>query len=117
MGSGEPQIDKEYLAEISGGDTEFEQELIQTFLEAAPALIDSYKAAVDANDLPGITHASHTLKGSSRSIGASVFAETCEKAERAARYNDLAACRALTPEIERAFSVLSDAADELLEAA
>ena len=102
----ESQIDRDYLLEISGGDSEFERDLIQTFLEAAPALLQSYAAAIESNAGLGVRHAAHTLKGSSRSIGANVFAQVCEAAEKAARADDLATCQELLPEIEASFEAL-----------
>jgi len=103
------QIDREYLSEISGGDPEFEQELIATFLDSAPGLIESYRSALIAGDAHGAVHAAHTLKGSSRSIGANEFAVSCEAAEKAARADDLDTCRSLVVSIETAFQVLSQA--------
>ncbi|HWD37563.1 MAG TPA: Hpt domain-containing protein [Fimbriimonas sp.] len=111
------QIDREYLSEISGGDTEFEQELVQTFLDAAPDLIAAYKAACAKNDALGASHAAHTLKGSSRSIGASAFATVSEQAEIAAREGDVPKCILLSGDIDAAFKVLASAGSEFLKAA
>jgi HPt (histidine-containing phosphotransfer) domain-containing protein len=100
------QIDRDYLFEISGGDAEFERDLIQTFLEAAPALLASYATSIENNAGLGARHAAHTLKGSSRSIGATLFAEVCEEAEKAARADDLETCRQLLPKIEESYEAL-----------
>jgi len=108
------QIDREYLSEISGGDVEFEQDLVQTFLDVAPGLIDSFRSASGASDAQGARHAAHTLKGSSRSIGASNFAQVCEQAEKAAREEDLEACRTLVASIESAFAYLKADAENLV---
>jgi HPt (histidine-containing phosphotransfer) domain-containing protein len=87
---------------------------VSTFLEAAPELISDYRFAVSSGDQPKAVHASHTLKGSSRSIGANVFAVVCEEAEKAARAGDLEKCRTILPDIEHAFDVLVDAGQAFL---
>ena len=104
------QIDRAYLEEISGGDVEFEKELVQTFFDAGTELLDSYRRAVGAGDAAAATHASHTLKGSSRSIGANPFSNVCEAAEKAARAGDIAKCAELVPDLEESYSVLEESA-------
>ncbi len=112
------QIDREYLKEISGGDVEFEQDLIHTFLESAPALIESFRSASESADSTAARHAAHTLKGSSRSVGAVAFANVCEEAEKAARAEEIEACRQLAGSIESAFEALrADGEGLLAEAA
>lgn len=108
------QIDREYLSEISGGDVEFELDLIQTFLEAAPTLVEGYAAAVASGNCAGARHAAHTLKGSSRSIGATKFARVCEDAERAARAEDAELCKSLLPQIQASFDALKACGDHVL---
>ncbi len=107
----ESQIDREYLSEISGGDTEFECELLSTFVEASPALIADFRSALAMDNAHAATHAAHTLKGSSRSIGGNAFAEVCETAEVAARNGDLDTCRSLVVQIETAYQALAQACE------
>jgi HPt (histidine-containing phosphotransfer) domain-containing protein len=113
----EGQIDREYLSEISGGDSDFEKELVATFLDSAPGLIHEFRSALIANDAKAAVHTTHTLKGSSRSIGANPFALTCEAAEKAAREEDLDTCRSLVVSVETAFQVLSQAGHAFLDEA
>jgi two-component system sensor histidine kinase EvgS len=101
-------MDMEYLTEVSGGDSDFERELICAFLEAAPSLIHSCEAAIAANDMDAVVYASHTLKGSSRSIGAKQFAFAAEEVERAARVGDIESCRKFAPQIQSAFQTFVD---------
>jgi len=108
------QIDREYLSEISGGDPEFEKELVATFLDSAPGLIEEFRSSLQQDNAQGAVHSAHTLKGSSRSIGANVFALTCEAAEKAARANDLDTCRSLVGSVEAAYEVLSEAGQSFL---
>lgn len=82
MSNGDLKIlDFEFLCEISGGDTEFEEDLIQTFLDTAPALQEDLANALVSQDRAKATHAAHTLKGSAQSIGANQYAEECRTLE------------------------------------
>jgi two-component system sensor histidine kinase/response regulator len=65
----------ERLDEISGGDTEFEKELLGEFLRTAPILVEDAAKAIAAKDTATAQRAAHTLKGSSGSIGAGPLAE------------------------------------------
>jgi HPt (histidine-containing phosphotransfer) domain-containing protein len=111
------QIDWDYLEEISGGDSEFEQDLVKTFIDSAPGLLTAYSCALASDDSNAARHAVHTLKGSSRSIGALLFADVCENAEKAARAEDLETCRLFQPQIAAAFEALKSDAVEFLQKA
>jgi signal transduction histidine kinase/CheY-like chemotaxis protein/HPt (histidine-containing phosphotransfer) domain-containing protein len=65
----------ERLDEISGGDSEFEKELLGEFLRTAPILVEDAAKAIAARDAAAAQRAAHTLKGSSGSIGAGPLAE------------------------------------------
>lgn len=63
-------INWDYLAELSGGDKEFEQELLLTFVEDAQSHLDSAQAAVTSQDLEAVMREAHHLKGSGGNVGA-----------------------------------------------
>ncbi len=65
-----PLINWDYLAELSGGDREFEQELLITFVEDAQMHLDSAQAAANAQEPDKIMREAHHLKGSSGNVGA-----------------------------------------------
>lgn len=100
------ELDLEYLREVSGGDEEFEIEILQTFAESAPDLMQALDTALDACDASAVRHAAHTLKGSSRSIGGQNFAKVCEVIEHAAKQHDLEVCRANIPAAREAYARL-----------
>jgi two-component system sensor histidine kinase EvgS len=110
-------MDREYLSEVSGGDVEFEKELVQAFLDSALDLIEVFAVAATANDTVKAVYASHTLKGSSRSIGANQFAMVAEEVEKAARGDDLETCRQLEPNLRSAFEQFAQVGTEFLAAA
>jgi CheY-like chemotaxis protein/nitrogen-specific signal transduction histidine kinase/HPt (histidine-containing phosphotransfer) domain-containing protein len=82
-------IDASVLAEISDGDPDAERDILQRFRtynsEDANLLIN----AVVKADLREVNHASHRIKGASKTIGAMSLAAVCERLERASRANDL----------------------------
>ncbi len=88
-------IDRQYLADMSGGDVEFVQELLLTFADCAPPLMSSIEEGFQNSDPVAVLTAAHTLKGASRSIGSAAFADVCEQIEKAARLNDLSKCASL----------------------
>jgi signal transduction histidine kinase/DNA-binding response OmpR family regulator len=75
----------EHLDEISGGDSEFERELLGEFLRTAPILVEDASKAIAARDAATAERAAHTLKGSSGSIGAGPLAEASRFLEEACR--------------------------------
>ena len=75
----------EHLDEISGGDSEFEKELLGEFLRTAPILVEDALKAIAARDAAAAERAAHTLKGSSGSIGAGPLAEASRFLEEACR--------------------------------
>jgi HPt (histidine-containing phosphotransfer) domain-containing protein len=78
-------LDTNHLSEISGGDAEFEREIVDTFLGSVPELIAELEAAIASSDVAVAGRVAHTLKGSARSVGANDFAETALLAEEAVK--------------------------------
>lgn len=74
-------FDYVHLEELSGGDVEFEVEIVQTFLDNSPALITAAQEALGQQNFEPASAALHTLKGSARSVGANRFAEYCAQLE------------------------------------
>ena len=84
-----PVLDVEHLRTVCGGDLEFEREIIGDFMAQVDPLYGSLAAAVAANDAAGIRFAAHSLKGSSRSLGAVALAEACARLESMGQSGDL----------------------------
>ena len=80
-----PPLQIERLAEVSGGDVEFEKELLAEFLRTAPVLVENAAQAVATGDAPAALRAAHTLKGASGSIGAGPLAEASRFLEETCR--------------------------------
>lgn len=60
-------IDAEHLASITGGDLEFQQELLEIFSDDAIQSIDAIKIALEQQDWQGLYQLAHKLKGASSS--------------------------------------------------
>jgi PAS domain S-box-containing protein len=100
------RIDRAYLAEISGGDAEFETELLEVYLSSAPLVLEDLRTAVAQQDMSSIYSCAHTLKGSSRSIGANQFAQLCERLEMAAKELNKATIEPEFRQLEKQFDLL-----------
>jgi len=70
------------LASISDGDAEFEREICGEYLAQARELLTQIAAATAAGDTVALRRAAHTLKGSSRTIGAEAVATVTAEIER-----------------------------------
>jgi len=100
-------IDREYLAGVSGDDVEFERELTESYLQASPELIEKLRGTISSGDVAAVRNAAHTLKGSSRAIGAEQMGALCEILEHQARDGDLNGADRRLAEIERRYQALS----------
>jgi HPt (histidine-containing phosphotransfer) domain-containing protein len=88
------------LRETVGDDPEFIAELVDEFLQDAPAQLESLRDGVTSGDASRVTRAAHTLKGNSRTFGAMELASLCQEAEAAARLGDLEAVLSRVDAIE-----------------
>jgi HPt (histidine-containing phosphotransfer) domain-containing protein len=77
------------LRESVGDDPEFLAELIDEFLQDAPAQLESLREAATSGDATRARRAAHTLKGNSRTFGAGQLASLCQEAEASAGLGDL----------------------------
>lgn len=63
-------IDIQRLQEISGGDSEFEKEILESYLVDAEEQIAAVKDAIEKADFTKIKRHAHQLKGASGNVGA-----------------------------------------------
>lgn len=92
-------IDRKHLARYTLGNTALEEEILGLFLDQLPKTIASLRTA--ASDRDWIV-AAHTLKGSSRCVGAWRLARTGEQAERLGGIANRRACLEAVLRIEAA---------------
>jgi HPt (histidine-containing phosphotransfer) domain-containing protein len=75
------QIDLTYLSEIAGDDLEFQRDVLLAYAEGVEPLLSEFRDAASRGDRKVAYRVAHSLKGSSRSIGAYPFADFCEQVE------------------------------------
>ncbi len=99
-----PPINREYLASLCGDDQEFEKELVDSFTEASPGLLKALRVGVAEGDADMVRNAAHTLKGSSRAIGAEPVGRVSEFVEEKARGGELDDLDELIDQLEHSYS-------------
>lgn len=85
-----PVIDQatfEELKDMSGED--FINELIDTFLEDAPKLIEEIKTALNSNNADTFRRAAHSMKSNAATFGASQLAALAKELEMLGKENRL----------------------------
>jgi CheY-like chemotaxis protein/HPt (histidine-containing phosphotransfer) domain-containing protein len=108
-----PALDPEALARLRDvapdGDDSFLNDLFNAFLNNATTTIELLRQAACAGDAKGLTETAHSLKGSSRDVGARSLADISERLEMLGRNESVAGASELTDEVEREFSRVKDA--------
>jgi PAS domain S-box-containing protein len=82
-------VDLSALHELTGGDVEFERELIDTFVSSGDKCLKEILEAVRTSDLDTLGKRAHALKGASANIHAHRLAAAASNLELAARSNSL----------------------------
>ena len=77
------------LVEMTGGEMDFVDELVDTFLEDGRSQIDGMRAAFAEGDTERLGRAAHSLKSGALNIGALDLGATCRSLEEAARAGDV----------------------------
>jgi HPt (histidine-containing phosphotransfer) domain-containing protein len=84
------EFDYAQLDSISGGDAEFEREVLEEYMSSAPGDMARLRAAIEAGDAAGTCSIAHALKGSSATLGAKGFAATGLVIEQAGKKGEIA---------------------------
>ena len=84
-----PAIDRGALKELTGGDTEFERELAETFVSSGDQCLAEIIAALKASDYDTVRKRAHSLKGASANIHARELSQAASSLENAVRENAL----------------------------
>ena len=78
-------LDRGFLRTMCGDDPEFEREIVAEFMGLAEQMLAEISDAIRSGDAKRLFEAAHSLKGSSRSLGAAPLGELCERLESAGR--------------------------------
>ena len=75
-------IDQNVLEELEDSvGADFADELITTFLEEAPVMLDTLKSASEGSDPEGYRRAAHTIKSNAETFGAKALADLARALE------------------------------------
>jgi CheY-like chemotaxis protein len=97
-------FDNQALQEIEQVSDSLPKRMINLFLnEECPVLLDKLHQAISEQDASQIEYVAHTLKGSSRMLGARAFAELCFGLEVAGRNKQLDNSKQLMEQIDVTF--------------
>jgi len=93
-----------HLLEITGGDVEFVDELIDTYLEDAIVQLDAMRQAADEGDSAAMVRPAHSLKSNSANVGATALTELCRSLETDGRSGSVADAVGRVRDCEQAFA-------------
>jgi HPt (histidine-containing phosphotransfer) domain-containing protein len=85
--SSSPEVDRTALRELTGGDAEFERELLETFINSGDQCLADIRDAHRIGDLDTVRKRAHALKGASANIHAVGLAAAASSLENAVRAN------------------------------
>ena len=106
------EFDYGQLEAITGGDVEFEVEILQEYLASVPREVEKLSAAIAAGDSKTTGSVAHALKGASATIGAKGLAATALVIEQAGKKGDTAlatgALAGLVSEFEEVLALLRE---------
>jgi len=74
-------LDERYISSTFGEDADFLREVLETYIGSSELLCGQIEDAISQGDAASIRAVAHTLKGSSRMIGANAFAHHCQDVE------------------------------------
>ncbi len=113
----DPTIDPGTLEALaSTTDAQFVHELIDTFLDDAPSLLENLETALSAGDAETFRRAAHSLKSNGASLGAMPFSTSAKALEMIGKSGDLTGAadkvEQLQAEFKEVMKALRDYKDE-----
>ena len=90
--------------EAALGDPVVVNEVISTFLDDAPELVQTLRRSLEQRDLEELRRAAHTLKSNGRTFGASSLASLSEELELSAQTGSLASADDLLAQIQSEYA-------------
>jgi PAS domain S-box-containing protein len=100
-------VDWSVARETCQGDETLLREIVSTFLEEAPRMVDSIRIATRAGDAKTVHRAAHTLKGALGHLGAKQAYDLALALETMGRQGDLAEAAGALGSLDRAMAKLT----------
>ncbi len=101
------EVDLDALRQLTGGDVDFERELIATFIESGDKCLAEIAAALKAKDFETIGKRAHALKGASANIHAHRLCAAASHLEIAARANSASEIDGLVRQVTESLSAVN----------
>jgi HPt (histidine-containing phosphotransfer) domain-containing protein len=98
-----------------GDDHELLREIVQIYVEDAPAIVDRIHAAVKAEDAPAVQHSSHSLKGLASSLSAHEVVGAAARLEHLGASHNLDEVQHALEEVDQRVEELNTAIQEFLK--
>jgi CheY-like chemotaxis protein len=94
------EVDMDALRELTGGDSEFERELVDTFISSGDQCLAEIVTALRTRDVETIGRRAHALKGASANMHAHTLSAAASNLETAARANSITELDGLVRQLE-----------------
>jgi HPt (histidine-containing phosphotransfer) domain-containing protein len=92
-----------------GGDREFLIELIDTYLDDSPRLLEAMHQALEAGNAEGFRRAAHSLKSNSASLGAMPLSRLAKELEEIGKSGTLASAPSQLAQAEAEYALVKAA--------
>jgi CheY-like chemotaxis protein/HPt (histidine-containing phosphotransfer) domain-containing protein len=102
---------------LKSGGPDLARRVVGLFLETTPGIMARLRLAAISGDALEISRAAHSLRGSSRELGAVRLAQLCEEIERLARDGKLSDPASIVAELEREYECVRPLLMEQIEPA
>jgi two-component system, sensor histidine kinase and response regulator len=96
----------EAVRSLKSGGPALAQRVIRLFLETTPGIMATLRLTTPSGNAPDISRAAHSLRGSSRELGADRVAQLCHQIESFARAGRLIEAASTLPELEAEFEAV-----------
>jgi two-component system sensor histidine kinase/response regulator len=93
------------MLEMVGGDVDFLDELVDTYLDDAVSQLEAMRIAAPG-DADGLVRPAHSMKSNSANMGAMALAQMCRDLEASARAGSLEGAVEQVAEAEREFEAV-----------
>ena len=96
-------MDIDQLRDVTNGEPDRMQRLIDLYLTQAAPMLDGLNEAIQTNSSGDVARIAHKLVGSSLSCGVEAFTQPLRELERLGRAGDLAGAHALLDDVRHKF--------------
>lgn len=101
------------LVAMTGGELDFVDELVDTYIEDGRSQLEGMRAGLDRGDTEALVRAVHSLKSSSVNVGALALGDRCRTLEEAGRGGPVGDAReqvaSIAADFDEAVAALLDA--------